>query len=102
MCADAQISAVRPHRDMRHQVRHPVVGRHHRIGDIPLVIANVSAKGFMANCAPGLGRGDRVSIRLPVIGGIEAHVAWTSPDRSGFQFERMIRADDLSELVAAM
>jgi hypothetical protein len=31
-------------------------------------------------------------VRLPVIGSIEAYLAWKHEGRAGFQFERLIRA----------
>jgi hypothetical protein len=48
----------------------------------------------MVDDADGLARGDRVIVRLPVIGRIEAYVIWTKDARAGFQFERIIRMDD--------
>lgn len=65
-------------------------------------IANVSAHGFMADGEVRLGRGERLTVRLPVIGRIEAHLIWTTEDRAGFQFERIIRMDDFTTMVEAM
>jgi hypothetical protein len=41
-------------------------------------------------------------IRLPVIGRIEAHLIWQTEDRSGFQFERIIRLEDFTKLIDAL
>lgn len=55
----------------------------------------------MATDLPVLKKGARLAMRLPVIGWIEAHVVWVSAERAGFQFERVIRADDFIDLLAA-
>jgi hypothetical protein len=49
-----------------------------------------------------LARGDRVIIRLPVIGRIEAYVIWARDNRAGFQFERIIRLDDFMRIIEAL
>ena len=41
-------------------------------------------------------------IDLPVIGRIEAHLIWLTDERSGFQFERIIRLDDFMKLIDAL
>ncbi len=46
-----------------------------------------------------LERGERVTIRLPEVGRIEAHLIWTTEGRAGFQFERIIRLDDFMRLI---
>jgi len=53
----------------------------------------------MINDAKALSRGDRVIIRLPVVGRIEAYVIWLSGERAGFQFERIIRLDDFMSII---
>lgn len=86
-------------RAARHPVDHPVIAEHNVRGDVKLHICNLSAHGFMVDDANGLGRGDRVIIRLPVIGRIEAYVIWTRDTRAGFQFERIIRLDDFMAVI---
>jgi len=39
---------------------------------------------------------------LPQVGRIEAHLIWTTEDRAGFQFERIIRANEFSALIDAL
>lgn len=99
MSAGAQLTVT----DLRHAVRHPVdykvIGEHRRRGDLPLHIVNMSAHGFMTNGETGLQRGERVTIRLPEIGRIEAHVIWIAETRCGFQFERIIRFDDFKRMI---
>lgn len=99
MGAGAQLSVTDKRRAMRHPVDHKVIAEHRRLGDVHLHIVNISAQGFMAQLDGELGRGERLSIRLPVIGTIEAHLIWARDDRSGFQFERIIRLDEFMKLV---
>lgn len=98
----AQLSVTEMRRAARHPVDFKVIGEHRRVGDIHLHIANISAHGFMVRDMVPLGRGERITIRLPVIGRIEAHQIWATEDRAGFQFERILRADDFLQLIDAM
>ena len=91
MSAGAQLTVTEMRRAARHPVDFPVIGEHRVRGDIHLHIANISAHGFMTDSAQELARGERVTIRLPAIGRIEAHVIWATDDRAGFQFERILR-----------
>jgi hypothetical protein len=88
---------------MRRATRHPVdfrvIAEHRTLGDVHLHVANISAQGFMATGLPSLGRGERLTIRLPTIGRIEAHVIWLSGERAGFQFERILRQDDFMHMI---
>lgn len=102
MGAGAQLSVTDMRRAMRHPVDQPVIGEHRQLGDVHLHIANISAHGFMATGKHPLNRGERIVIRLPVIGRIEAHLIWVSDDRSGFQFERIIRLEDFTQLIDAI
>ena len=64
-----------------------------------LHIVNISANGFMVDGAPSLKRGDRILIRLPDVGRIEAYVIWVRDERAGLQFERIIRVDDFMQMI---
>ena len=103
MAAGAQLSVPDMRRAARHPVDYPVIGEHRTIGDIKLHICNLSAHGFMVDGVgaetPAFGRGDRVIIRLPLIGRIEAYCIWVTEDRAGFQFERIIRLDDFISMI---
>ena len=99
MAAGAQLSVTDMRRAARHPVDFPVIGEHRQRGDLHLHIVNISAHGFMTDDSLGLGRGERVTIRLPRIGRIEAHVIWAMEDRCGFQFERIIRLDDFVQMI---
>lgn len=99
MAAGAQLSVTDQRRMARHPVDHPVIAEHFRDGDLRMHIANISANGFMIDDAQNLSRGDRVILRLPVIGRIEAYCIWNRDNRAGFQFERIIRMDDFLSLI---
>ena len=99
MNAAAQLTVTDKRRAMRHPVDHQVIAEHRQLGDVHLHITNVSAQGFMATGPIELGRGERLTVRLPVIGRIEAHLIWTRDSRSGFQFERIVRIDDFLKLI---
>jgi hypothetical protein len=102
MGAGAQLSVTDMRRAMRHPVDFPVIGEHRALGDVHLHIANISGHGFMSVGHHGLNRGERIVIRLPVVGRIEAHLIWLTDERSGFQFERIIRLDDFGQVIDAM
>ena len=53
----------------------------------------------MVDNATKLARGERVIIRLPEVGRIEAYVIWVRDERAGFQFERIIRLDDFMRVI---
>ena len=99
MSAGANLSVTDLRRAARHPVDFPVIVEHFQKGDMNLHVANLSAHGFMVDNASGLTRGDRVMIRLPVVGRIEAYVIWTMDERAGFQFERIIRLDDFMTMI---
>lgn len=99
MGAGAQLTVTDMRRATRHPVDHHVIGEHRRLGDVHLHIVNLSAHGFMADGQLDLSRGERVVIRLPVVGRIEAHLIWATAERAGFQFERIIRLDDFIRMI---
>ena len=102
MPVGAQLSVTDLRRAARHPVDYPVIAEHRRRGDVHLHIVNVSAQGFMVLGEVGLNRGERVVIRLPKVGRIEAHLIWVAEDRAGFQFERIIRPDDFLAMIDAL
>lgn len=102
MRGGAQLTITDMRRETRHPVEHKVIGEHRRLGDIHLNIINVSAHGFMATGADELDRGERLTIRLPEVGRIEAHLIWVSGERAGFQFERIIRLDDFMRMLGTI
>lgn len=102
MSAGAQLTVTDLRRAARHPVDHKVIGEHRRLGDVHLHIVNISAHGFMIEGVLELERGERVVIRLPELGRIEAHLIWNTEGRAGFQFERIIRLDDFMRLIDAI
>ena len=99
MSAGANLSVTDLRRAARHPVDFPVIAEHRRLGDIELHVSNLSAHGFMVDDAESLQRGDRIIIRLPVVGRIEAYVIWTRDERAGFQFERILSLDDFLAII---
>ena len=98
----AQLSVTDQRRATRHPVDFPVIAEHRLRGDLPLHVSNISAHGFMIDAAPELSRGDRVIVRLPAIGRIEAYCIWVADDRAGCQFDRIIRLDDFEAMIEAL
>lgn len=99
MSAGANLSVTDMRRAARHPVDFPVIAEHYVHGDMNLHVSNLSAHGFMVDDGSSLNRGDRVIIRLPIVGRIEAYVIWTRDNRAGFQFERIIRLDDFVSII---
>ncbi|MEY4161009.1 MAG: hypothetical protein RLZZ136_1630 [Pseudomonadota bacterium] len=102
MALGAQLSVTDMRRITRHPVNYPTVAEHRRLGDLCLRIINLSAQGFMAEGETNLGRGERITIALPHMGRIEAHLLWFADHRAGFQFERIIRLEDYTALLDAL
>jgi hypothetical protein len=102
MGAGAQLTVTDLRRAARHPVDYTVIGEHRRLGDIHLHVVNVSAHGFMVDGDLELTRGERVIIRLPEIGRIEAHLIWVAEGRAGFQFERIVRLEDFMRMIDAL
>lgn len=99
MAGGASLSVTDMRRSTRHPVDFPIIAEHRERGDIKLHVTNISSHGFMVDNADNMGRGDRVIIRLPMIGRIEAYCIWTAEARAGFQFERIIRLDDFMAMI---
>jgi PilZ domain len=86
-------------RAARHRANHKVIAESKLHGDQTIHIVNVSAHGFMIDDNRLFERGDRVELRLPVVGRLEALVIWTVESRAGFQFERVVRLPDFLALL---
>ena len=95
----AQFSVTDMRRAVRHPVDYPVIAEHRAHGDMHIHICNLSAHGFMVDDTQALDRGDRIIVRLPVVGRIEAYVIWTRDTRAGLQFERIIRFEDFDVMI---
>ena len=99
MGAGAQLTVTDLRRAARHPVDYKVIGEHRRLGDVHLHVVNISAHGFMVEGELDLTRGERVIIRLPELGRIEAHLIWVAEGRAGFQFERIVRFEDFMKMI---
>ena len=86
-------------RAARHRADYKVITESKQHGDQPLHVVNISAHGFMIDDNTVFERGDRVELRLPTVGRIEAYLIWTVEKRAGFQFERVIRLPDFLGLL---
>ena len=102
MAGGAQLMVTDLRRAARHPVDYRVIGEHRLRGDLMLHVVNISANGFMVHGELGMGRGERITIRLPAIGRIEAFMIWNNGDRAGFQFERILRLDDFMKMIDAL
>lgn len=102
MAGGVNLSVTDQRRSSRHPVDLPLIAEHRRLGDVMLHVVNMSTNGFMVHGETGLGRGERVTVRLPHIGRIEAFIVWAEGERAGFQFERILRADDFAKLIKAL
>jgi len=84
--------------DLRRATRFPVdfetICEVHPDQEIRVRIANVSAHGMMLVYPIDMAKGDRLIVRLPVAGRIEAFLVWSHQGRHGFEFERVIREPD--------
>jgi hypothetical protein len=87
---------------MRHPVDYRVLAARPGHGDVMLRIVNISTTGFMANSGCALAPGDRLTLRLPVIGEIEVQLAWRDSRRAGFHFERLVRLGDFTRMYVEM
>jgi hypothetical protein len=86
-------------RAARHRAAHTAIAESKAHGDQKIHIVNVSAHGFMIDNNSVFSRGDRIELRLPAIGRIEAHLIWAVEERAGFQFERVVRLPDFLALL---
>ena len=102
MASAAQLSVAESRRSNRFRVDCQLQCEHRLRGEMALHVGNISTDGFMTASVTGLSRGERVVVRLPHVGHIEAHLIWSLDERAGFQFERVIRSDDFELLIAAI
>jgi len=99
----AQLSVTELRTAMRHRVDHVVRAEHLNRGcEIEVRLRNLSANGVLIDPAPGLQRGDRIILRLPALGRIEAYCIWTVDTRAGCQFERVLRPAEFDAVLAGI
>lgn len=102
MTNGAKLAVIEQRRAARHTVHHPIIAEHRHLGDIKTHIVNISANGFMTEGEMPLAKGERIIVRLPIIGRIEAHMIWSLGGRSGFQLERVVKLEQFAEMVDAI
>lgn len=68
-------------------------------GELALAVRNLSPTGLMIVDNPALARGERLIVRLPGVGRLEAYCIWTVDSRAGFQFERLLRPAEFAGLL---
>ncbi len=83
-----------PRRATRFPVDFETICEFHPHQEIRIRITNISAHGIMLGDVLDMEKGDRVIVRLPVAGRIEAYLVWAHQCRCGFEFERVIREPD--------
>lgn len=72
------------------------------MASLPVQIVNISANGFMARTEADLPVGHKLTVRLPVVGEIEADVRWSLGGRIGCQFARIIPFAPYLELLGEL
>jgi hypothetical protein len=66
-------------------------------------IVNISPKGLMARCEGfSFAVGDRLRVRLPVVGNVAAEVRWALGGRIGCELDVAIPAIDYPAVIAGM
>ena len=88
-----------PRRATRFPVDFSTICESRKDGEFKVKMTNVSAHGCQLVHETELNKGDRVVVRLPVAGRIEAFLIWSHNGRSGFEFERVIRPDEFMEMI---
>ncbi|KHL26771.1 hypothetical protein PK98_05510 [Croceibacterium mercuriale] len=101
MPCGAHLSVTEQRTAMRHRVDCMIRVEHLNRGcEIDLRLRNLSANGVLIDPAPDLLRGDRLILRLPALGRIEAYCLWTVDTRAGCQFERVLRPAEFDAILA--
>jgi hypothetical protein len=93
-------------RDARGEPRDEVMHRTHALdGDgrtIKLALVNMSANGLMARCEGEQSAGDRLRIRLPILGYVDAIIRWSLGGRIGCELERTIPLAEYYTMLTVM
>ena len=82
----------------RREPRQPVLHRTRAAqvngAELPVVVVNISPRGFMARSEAPHEAGDLLAIQMPVIGALEAEVRWSLGGRIGCRLLRPVDPDD--------
>ncbi|WP_347303804.1 PilZ domain-containing protein [Croceibacterium sp. TMG7-5b_MA50] len=99
----AHLSVIDMRMARRHDVACTIAAEHlGRACELVLNLRNISANGVLIEPSPGLVRGDRLILRLPALGQIEAYCIWTIDTRAGCQFERILHPEEFGAVLARM
>lgn len=88
-----------PRRATRFPVDFQTICENRRDGEFAVQITNISAHGCQIVHETSLDKGDRIIVRLPNVGRIEAVLIWMHGGRSGFEYERILRQDEFMALL---
>lgn len=88
-----------PRRATRFPVDYSTICESRKDGEFDVKMTNISAHGCQIVHEVDLIKGDRIVVRLPIAGRIEAFLIWSHNGRSGFEFERVIRPDEFMEML---
>ncbi|MEP2989045.1 MAG: PilZ domain-containing protein [Parasphingorhabdus sp.] len=88
-----------PRRATRFPVDFATICESRKSGEFNVKMTNVSAHGCQLVHEIEINKGDRIVVRLPIAGRIEAFLIWSHNGRSGFEFERVIRPDEFMEMI---
>lgn len=69
---------------------------------VGMLVVNLSAQGLMFRTDHAFDVGDRVTVTLPVVGAVVAHVRWSLGGRVGCELDRLIGLADYYEMLATM
>ncbi|HSQ99702.1 MAG TPA: PilZ domain-containing protein [Sphingomicrobium sp.] len=99
MPGKAKLSIIDQRRAARRRIEVEILGHHRARGDIRLRLVNISTDGFSVRDFVEMDRGDRLMIRLPIVGYRESFCLWVADGCAGLQFERPIRMNEFSEMM---
>jgi hypothetical protein len=90
----------------RREPRQPVLHRTRAVqangAELPIVVVNVSPRGFMARSEAAHEPGDLLQVHMPVIGALEAEVRWSLGGRIGCRLLRAIEPEDYALMLHIM
>jgi hypothetical protein len=89
-------------RDTSFRTYFPTTAEIENHGEIHLIVRNIAVSSAMCASRAMLSQGDRLMLRLPRAGRIEALVAWIVDQRIGLRFERPIKLHEFNKMIVAM
>jgi len=102
MHAGAQPSITEKRQAARRPARLTVSAVHRTLGELSLVMADISATGFLICARSGIEPGDQILLEIPAFGRITALCIWIRGQKAGFLFEKTIAKADFEYLIERM